>query len=126
MDGLTELLGLLASKGRRVYVAEKPVDLRDLNTPNTIYILQLPDGSTAAGGRGGGFGERRIIRLYQFECGAGTCTKIGEEEDDGKLDLLDLPYHATAMPILDAEGNEKLVSGVIDPSFVSSYRQALA
>ncbi len=119
-------MGLLTSKGRRVYVAEKPVDLRDINAQNTIYILQLPDGSTAAGGRGGGFGERRIVRLYHFECGAGACTKVEEVEDDAKLDLLDLPYHATAMPVLDTEGTERLVSGVIDPSFVASYRQALA
>jgi hypothetical protein len=125
MNGLDDLLALLTSKGRRVYVAEKPVDLRDLNAPNTVYVLQLPDGSTAAGGRGGGFGERRIIRLYHFEYGAGSCTKIGEVEDDSKLDLLDLPYHATAMSVLDTEGTERLVSGVIDPSFVASYRQAL-
>jgi hypothetical protein len=125
MDGLSELLELVTGKGRRVYVAEKPIDLRDLQTSNTVYILQLPDGSTAAGGRGGGFGERRIVRLYHFEYGGGTCRKEAEVEDDGKLDSLDLPYHATAMPILDREGREKLVSGVIDPSFVASYRQAL-
>jgi hypothetical protein len=126
MDGLTELLELVSGRGRRVYVTEKPIDLRDLRTANTIYILQLPDGSTAAGGRGGGFGERRIVRLYQFQCGDGTCVKVGEVEDGDKLDSLDLPYHATAMPILDTEGKERLVSGVVDPSFVASYRENLA
>jgi hypothetical protein len=30
------------------------------------------------------------------------------------------------MPILDPQGNEKLVSGVIDPPFADSYRKALA
>lgn len=126
MDGLEELRSIVTGMGRKVYVAEKPIDLRDLTTPNTIFILQLPDGSTAAGGRGGGFGERRIIRLYQFEVSGGTCTKAGEVEDDGKLDMLDLPYHATAMPILDLDGKERLVSGVIDPPFVASYREAVA
>ncbi|MGA2199780.1 MAG: hypothetical protein ABSG45_07565 [Nitrososphaerales archaeon] len=126
MEGLPELLELVSGRGRRVYVAEKPIDLRDLKTRNTIYILQLPEGSTAAGGRGGGFGERRVVRLYQYECGDGLCNKVGEVEDDVKLDQLDLPYHATAMPVLDTEGKERLVSGVIDPSFVASYRQALA
>ena len=125
MDGLAELLELVKGKGRMVYVTEKPVDLRDLNTPNTIYILQLPEGSRAAGGRGGGFGERRIIKLFQFRLGGGTCTKVGETEDDAKLDLLDLPYHATAMPVLDVDGGERLVTGVIDPSFVSGYASAL-
>jgi hypothetical protein len=126
MDGLAEFLELVTGKGRRVYVAEKPIDLRDLSTPNTVYVLQLPDGSTAAGGRGGGFGERRIVRLYHFEFAGGTCTKAGEVDSDEKLDSLDLPYHATAMPVLDTDGKERLVSGVIDPSFVSSYRQSLA
>ncbi|MDA4134344.1 MAG: hypothetical protein OK441_02100 [Thaumarchaeota archaeon] len=126
MDGQTEFLDLVSAKGRRVYVTEKPIDLRDPAATNTVYVLQLPDGSTAAGGRGGGFGERRIVRLYHFECREGTWAKVAEVEDEGKLDSLDLPYHATAMPILDTEGKERLVSGVVDPSFVESYRQVLA
>ena len=75
MDGLAELLSLLSAKGRRVYVVEKEVDLRDLGPRNTVYVLQLPDGSTAAGGRGGGFGERRIVKVYHYELGGGECRK---------------------------------------------------
>lgn len=125
MDGLSEFLELVTSKGRRVYVAERPIDLRDLATPNTVYVLQLPDGSTAAGGRAGGLGERRIVRLYRYQLGEGTCRRVEVIEDDDRLDSLDLPYHATAMPILDMEGRERLVSGVIDPPFVEAYRQSL-
>jgi hypothetical protein len=124
-DGLSDLLEIVNGKGRRVYVAEKPINLGDLAVPNNIYILQLPDGSTAAGGRGGGFGERRIVKVYHFECGGGSCRKVGEFEDDERLDSLDLPYHATAMPILDPQGAEKLVSGVVDGQFAESYRLAL-
>lgn len=123
--GLAELLELVSSGGRKVYVVERAVDLRDLAGRNTIYVLQLPDGSRAAGGRGGGFGERRIVRLYHFELGAGSCSKVEEVEDEPRLDALDLPYHATAMAVLDGEGKERLVSGVIDPAFVASYREAL-
>lgn len=126
MDGLSEFLELVNSKGRRVYVTSKPIDLRTLDSPNDIYVLQLPDGSTAAGGRGGGFGERRIVKVYHFEAGEGGLRKVSEIEDDERLDALDLPYHATAMPILDPQGNEKLVSGVIDPPFAQSYREVLA
>jgi hypothetical protein len=125
MDGLSEFMDLVNAKGRRVYVASHPIDLRLLESPNDIYVLQLPDGSTAAGGRGGGFGERRIVRIYHFEVGQGSCRKVSEVEDDEKLDALDLPYHATAMPVLDPQGNEKLVSGVIDPPFAESYRNVL-
>jgi hypothetical protein len=126
MDGLSEFIELVASKGRRVYVAVKPIDLRAADTPNDIYVLQLPDGSTAAGGRGGGFGDRRIVKVFHFESGPGGLRKVAEVEDDERLDALDLPYHATAMPILDPRGDEKLVSGVIDPSFAESYRRVLA
>ena len=125
MNGLLELLELVNGKGRRVYVAEKLINLSDLDTSNNIYVLQLPDGSTAAGGRGGGFGERRIVKAYHFQCEGGSCEKIGEFEDDEKLDALDLPYHATAMPVLDSEGKEKLVSGVVDPPLAESYKKAL-
>jgi hypothetical protein len=125
MDGLFEFLELVTSKGRRVYVAERQIDLRDLATPNTVYVLQLPDGSTAAGGRAGGLGERRIVMLYHFQFGGGACSRVGLIEDDSRLDSLDLPYHATAMPVLDTEGKERLVSGVIDPPFVENYRQSL-
>jgi hypothetical protein len=125
MDDLAEFLELVTGKGRRVYAAERPIDLRDLEATNTVYVLQLPDGSTAAGGRAGGFGERRIVRLYHFRFGGGSCTKVGVVEDDEKLDSLDLPYHATAMPVLDTEGRERLVSGVVDPPFVETYRRSL-
>jgi hypothetical protein len=126
MDGLAEILQVIEEKGRKVYVTERLIDLRRLDAPNSIFILQLPDGSTAAGGRGGGLGERRIVKAYHFECAGGTCRKVSEVEEEGKLDCLELPYHATAMPILDREGKEKLVSGVVDPAFVKSYRDVLS
>jgi len=125
MTGAQEFIGLLDTKGRRVLVSQELIDLRRLDSPNTIYVLQLPDGSTAAGGRGGGFGERRIIKVYHYESGEGACRKVNEFEDPEKLESLDLPYHATAFPILLPDGKEKLVSGVADPELVSSYRQVL-
>jgi hypothetical protein len=125
MTGLDEFLQLIDSKGRRVYVTDKPIDLRNLLETNTVFILQLPEGSTAAGGRGGGLGERRIVKVYHFEYGRGECQAHPEVEDAERLDMLDLPYHATAMAVLLPDGKEKLVTGVVDPDFVSTYRQAL-
>jgi hypothetical protein len=125
VDGLEELTQLIQTKGRRVYVAEQLIDLSNLEVENVIYILQLPDGSTAAGGRGGGLGERRIVKVYHYRCGKDACDKMSETEDDSKLDSLDLPYHATSMPIKLPDGKEVLVSGVVDPTFVSSYEQIL-
>lgn len=125
MGDLEELVELINSMGRRVYVTESPIDLRDLATKNSIYVLQVPDRSTAAGGRGGGFGERRIIKLSQYEYGDGQLRKLREVEDEAVLDNLDLPYHATALPIILPDGKEKLVSGVVDVSFTASYKVLL-
>ncbi len=125
MDGLQQLVQLLQEKGRRVYVAEEMIDLSKLKVSNTIYVLQLPDNSTAAGGRGGGLGERRIVKVYHYRCRNGICEKLGEVEDETRLDELDLPYHATAMPIMLPDGKEVLVSGVVDPAFVASYQEIL-
>ena len=126
LTDLDELIQLINSKGRRVYVTEKSIDLRKLSEANRVFILQLPDQSTAAGGRAGGLGERRIVKMYHFECGNDQCRKLPEVEDDERLDRLDLPYHATAMAVILPDGAEKLVSGVVDPEYVASYNQVIS
>lgn len=125
MAGADEFIALIESKVRRVFVTDDLIDLGKLDQPNEIYVLEMPDGSTAAGGRGGGFGERRVIKVYHFSCGQGECKKVAEFEDAEKIESLDLPYHATAFPILLPGGREKLVSGVADKELASSYRAAL-
>ncbi len=124
-SGVAEFVSFIETKGRRVFVTEDEVDLRRLDRPNNIYVLQLPDASTAAGGRGGGFGERRVVKVYHYVCGQGDCRKIGEFEDEERIENLDLPYHATAFPIILPEGKEKLVTGVVDRELVKSYATTL-
>lgn len=125
MPGAEELAALLESRGRRVLVTQEMVDLRRLDVQNEIYVLEMPDASTAAGGRGGGLGERRVVRVYHFACGRGECRKVGQVEDQDKIESLDLPYHATAFPVILPGGREKLLSGVVDRELVSSYAAAL-
>src|SRR5271169_3845964 len=123
---LREFVGLVESRMRCVYVAERAIDLTKLDDPNTVFVLQLPEGfSTAAGSRGGGFGERRILKVYQFACGEGECRKVRESESPDMTETLELPYHAAAFPIKLPDGREKLVSGVADAGFVAAYRRAL-
>jgi hypothetical protein len=123
--GVDEFIALISSMGRRVFVTTDVIDLAKLDSPNEIYILQMPSASTAAGGRGGGFGERRVVKVYHYTCGSGDCKKVGESEDLDKLDALDLPYHATAFPVMLPDGKEKLVSGVVDKDLAASYRSVL-
>lgn len=123
MAPLEELARLLSEKGRKILVAENPVDLKTLRGENSVYILQLPEGSTAAGGRAGGFGERRLEKLYAFHYSNGSCRKLFEVDSQEKLERFELPYHAAGMSVLLPDGTERIISGVVDPEFVASYKQ---
>ena len=120
--GAEEFIALIESMGRRVFVTDELVDLGKLDLPNEIYVLQMPDGSTAAGGRGGGFGERRVVKVYHFSCGQGECKKVGEIEDrEDREPGPPLPRHRVPVS-LGPGGKEKLVSGVADRELAASYR----
>ncbi len=124
---MQEFVELVRSNMRCVYVSEREIDLTKLDAPNTIFVLRLPEGfRTTSGTRGGGLGERRILAVYQFQCDQGDCVKVNEFDSEDKTELLDLPYQATAFPIIFPDGREKLVSGVADAEFVAAYRRALA
>ncbi len=123
MNPLEELTRLVSEKGRKILVAENPVDLKTLQGKNSVFILQLPEGSSAAGGRAGGFGERRLEKLYCFHYEDGACRKLYEVDSPEKLERFDLPYHAAGTPVILPDGSEKVMSGVIDPEFVESYKQ---
>lgn len=123
--GRDEFVGLIESQGRRVYVTTDLINLGKLDQHNDIYILQLTDSSTAAGGRGGGLGERRVVKAFHYSLGEGECIKVAEFDDEERLESLDLPYHATAFPIILPDGKEKLVTGVVDGDLVASYKTTL-
>ncbi len=123
MTPLEELATLLVERGRRIVIAEKPVDLRSLSGENFVYVLQLPEGSLAAGGRAGGFGERRVERLHAFHYQDGSCRKLFETDNPQKLEKFELPYHAAGTPVVLPDGSERIVSGVIDPGFVEAYKR---
>jgi len=123
MTPLEELAALLSEKGRRIFVGENDVNLKSLNGQNSIFVLQLPESSLAAGGRAGGFGERRVEKLYAFHYQNGVCHKLFEVDSPEKLEKYELPYHAAGTPVILPDGSEKVVSGVIDPEFVGSYKQ---
>ena len=123
MTPLDELAALLSAKGRRILVAENPVDLKSMQGQNFVYVLQLPEGSLAAGGRAGGFGERRIEKLYAFHYDNGACRKLFEADSPEKLERFELPYHASGTPVILPDGSERIVSGIIDREFVEAYKR---
>src|SRR5439155_37269 len=71
----------------------------------------------------GRFGERRVEKIYCFHYQNGTCRKLFEVESPEKLERFALPYHAAGTPVILPDGSERVISGVIDPDFVESYKQ---
>jgi len=106
-----------------VFVAKNPIDLSNTQTSNCVYVLQLLSSQGSAGGRVGGIGERKVIRLLRFEQEQGLWTKAGEW-DEPELENLELPYHATGLSVLLPDRTERVVSGVIDEDFVNAYNES--
>jgi hypothetical protein len=125
MSALDELARLLAEKGRRIFVADNPIDLTSLEGTRSIYVLQLLEDSHSAGGRVGGFGERRIEKLYYFHLEGAHCRKVYETEDSRRLGRFELPYHAAGLQVVLPDGSTRVVSGVVDSELVSSYSQVI-
>jgi hypothetical protein len=125
MTPLEELASLISEKGRRLFVAENEVNLKSLQGENSIFVLQLPEAGMAAGGRAGGFGERRVEKLYAFHYSNGVCRKLFELASPEKLERFEVPYHASGTPMILPDGSERIVSGVIDPGFVESYKRVV-
>ena len=126
MTPLEELAQLAGEKSRRIFVAERSIDLRENEGRNCVYVLQLPTSAPgAAGGRIGGIGERRIQKLYCFRLENGKWIKVYETDDLGKLDRFELPYHAAGLSIVLPDGSEKVVSGVVDEEFIRQYNETI-
>ncbi len=120
-----DLIQLLDSKVRCVVVAKRPVDLR-LDDGNSVFVLQLPEGIRTAVGSRGGYGESNLVRVYQFTCARGSCQSVKVVEDQDSLKRLEIPYHAAALGIVQADGTERFVAGVVDDQLADSYESILA
>jgi hypothetical protein len=119
---LEELIQLTDRNGRRVFVANGPIDLGSATAGNCIYVLELPsDVIGVAGGRVGGFGERRLQRLLCFRQMNGEWGRVYETRDPSKMDRVELPYHASNMSIMLPDSTERVVSGVVDEELTQKY-----
>jgi hypothetical protein len=126
LSAFEELLQLIMEGGRRIFVAQNPVDLTMRTGRNCVYVLELPSSAPgAAGGRIGGLGERRIQRLKRFQFQDGVWSKNYETDEITRLESFELPYHAAGIGVTVSDGPEKVVSGVIDPELVESYDAAI-
>ena len=129
--GLEELKRLVSEVGRRIFVAQLPIDLRTIIgkswvNVNCVYVLDLEQSAPgAAGGRVGGIGERKLQRIRRFQLEKEVWTKNYETDDAEKLEKFELPYHAASLGVTMPDGPEKIVTGVVDPQLVEIYNETI-
>ncbi len=109
---------ILAGGSRVIVIADKDVDLRAQASNTLIWLLMMAEGSLASGGRGGGFGERRVTRVLLFQRNAGAWSKLLDLEDESKASEFEVPYHVSRLPLTLADGSESMGYGVVEPELV--------
>ena len=122
MSDLEELVVLLKEKAEinlALLVSENDIHLNS-NQKNRIYVLEVGAGGHAAGGRGGGFGQRKFQKVYGFEYENGVCKKILETTEN--LEDLDSGY-VVRLPITLPDGKEIMASCSIDSQLVKEYNR---
>lgn len=118
MDALAELSSIFSSASRVIVISDRDVDLRPGSGDVRLVLLQIAEGSLAAGGRGGGFGERRVARVFIFARTAGLWSKLLEITEAPRLADFEVPYYVSRLPITLADGTETMGYGVVDPDLV--------
>jgi hypothetical protein len=118
---IDELSGLVSGPSRAVIIAQRDVNLQSLSGENTLFVLRMAEGSLAAGGRGGGFGERRLTRVSLYHYKDGLCEKLFDTEDEDKVNQFEVPYYVARMPLTLVDGTESMGYGVVEPELVDQY-----
>lgn len=125
MPALEELSSLLTGAARVIAISEKDLDLRKTATENQVFLLKMAEGSLAAGGRGGGFGERRVVRVLRFKQTSGEWEKLLDSEDEAAMAKFEIPYYVARMPVTMQDGAEIVGYGVVDPQLVAEFAAKL-
>ena len=99
-------------------VARRDVDLRPQSGDNMLFVLNIGEGSLAAGGRGGGFGERRVSGVCCFELKSNAWSLVFRAPPE-RVGEYEVPYYVSRLPLTMADGTETMGYGVVDPELVS-------
>ncbi len=118
MEASAELSSLVSGGSRIILISERDVDLKPGSGDNRLFLLKMAEGSLAAGGRGGGFGERRVVGVVLFARGNGTWSKLFETVDGSRLADFEVPYYVSRLPMTLEDGTETMGYGVVDPELV--------
>ena len=119
MTPLEELAAWLTGASRAIVISDRDVDLRTSAGDNRLIVLKIGEGSHAAGGRGGGFGERKVTGVFCFELSKGEWAKRFEVEGEEGASGFEVPYYVSRLPMVLADGTEIMGYGVVDPDLVT-------
>lgn len=118
LDALEELVAHLTGPSRAIVIARKDVDLRPQSGENMLFVLNIGEGSLAAGGRGGGFGERKVSAVSCFELKDNSWSLVFRALPE-RVGEYEVPYYVSRLPLTMADGTETMGYGVVDPELVS-------
>lgn len=119
MTPVEELAACLSGPSRAIVISNRDVDLRPDAEDNRLFVLKIGEGSLAAGGRGGGFGERKVTGVLCFDLSKGEWAKRFEAEGEELASEFEVPYYVSRLPLLLADGTEAMGYGVVDPALVA-------
>ena len=125
MTPIKELSDLLSGSSRVIVLSEKDVDLRSGRGDGSLVVMKMVEGSLAAGGRGAGFGERRITKVALYRLKEGECEKLFETEDESRLAGFEVPYYVSRLPFVLEDGKEVMGYGAVDPGLVAEYSKRM-
>jgi len=118
LDALEELLADLTGPSRAIVIARRDVDLRPQSGENRLFVLSIGEGSIAAGGRGGGFGERKVSAVSCFELKSNAWSLLFRASPE-RVGEYEVPYYVSRLPLTLADGTEAMGYGVVDSELVS-------
>jgi len=118
MDPLDELCSLLTGGSRVIVISERDVDLKSNSKGNSLFLLKIAEGSLAAGGRGGGFGERKVVSVFCFSSRGGGWKKLFETQEESAAAAFEVPYYVSRIPFTLPDGTEGMGYGVVEPELV--------
>ena len=119
LSDLDQLAAILSGGPRVIVIAEKDIDLRPGAGSNNLVLLKMAMGSHAAGGRGGGFGERRVTGVAFFRCEGGQWAKPYESDEEAIAGKFEVPYYVSRIPMTLPDGSETMGYGEVDPELVA-------
>ena len=122
-----ELNEILQTPKRKLVVSLSDIALNKNhdNAENIVFILMVEESRGAAGGRGGGSGNRKIDKVIGFKTNNNNILKIFETENAEMIERFDIPYNAVSMDIILESGEPYVVQGITDKEMVNSYLKTI-